>query len=207
MFDTLLGLASSMNYDTWRSGTSNNPNFMGQNGLWSDAGLNRYFRDYDKSINLDLMRNQYELEKDLSSSAYQRAVADMKAAGLNPAAMAGVNAQQASTPNIGSNYHSGAGSVSHSMNFNSSGFESLFNSILSNDAQAAKIAADELRDNAKFEHKMEEMRESSALAHEYKLKEMRSKYRYENDVNKNPKADYYDEKATELRMKRLGIFK
>ena len=193
MFDTLLGLGASMNYDAWRGATSNNPNYMGQNGMWSDAGLNRYFRDYDKSINLDLMRNQYELEKDLSSSAYQRAVADMKKAGINPAAMAGVNAQQASSPNISSNYHSSAGAVSRSMNFGGAGLDSLFNSILANDSTAAKIAANELRDNAIHAHRMEELRERYSLTNAINR---------EKNIEYLSKADYYDEMARTIRHRR-----
>lgn len=65
----------------------------------------------DREFNMDEAQKQRDWEEKMSNSAYQRAVADMKAAGLNPAMMyASGGAGMSSTPS-GANAQSGAGNT------------------------------------------------------------------------------------------------
>ena len=191
----------------------NNPKEFG-----SDAYLTQYFKDYDKAISDYFMNKQIDYNKwaldyqtNLQNTAYQRAINDMKAAGINPASLSGAQVSSASSPNplsLSSGYHSGSQAASNYPGYaKDSAFSSLASSAMiaamAKDNNIAKLMANELVDNAKHAHRIEEIRESYQL--KGALKEQQ--HAHERDINHNPKADYYDELATALRYKRLGLDK
>lgn len=182
----------------------------------SDSWTTQYFKDYDKAIsdyflekNIDYNKWALDYQKNLQNTAYQRAVNDMKAAGINPASMAGAQVSAASSSNplsLGSSNHSGSQASSNYPGFaRDNAFSSLASSAMiaaiAKDNNAARLMANELVDNARHMHKIEELRES----YEMKGQLLERKNQFSGDVNHNPKADYYDELATALRYKRLGI--
>ena len=154
---------------------------------------------------LEQLRMQQQFALGVESSKYQRQVADMVAAGLNPASVAGSAIAGGSIGNPGNSVgtsggHAGVLGFSNS-GIGSSMINSAFNAILAKDKQAADIAKSELVDNARHAHKMEELNERM----QWLVSRDSAKRSFETDVNRNPKADYYDELATALRYKRLGI--
>ena len=127
--------------------------------------LSRQQEGYMASVNqsnaLQQMRVQQQWEKMMSDTAYQRAVADMEAAGLNPASMFG-SGSAASTPStgLGGTHSSGRGVLGYNSDHTASAMiNSAFNAILAKDKQAAKIAGAELADNARHAHQAEEISE------------------------------------------------
>ena len=132
--------------------------------------LSRQQEGYMASVNqsnaLQQMRVQQNWEKMMSDTAYQRAVADMEAAGLNPASLLG-SSSAASTPStgLGGTHSSGRGLIGYNSDHTASSLiTSAFNAVLAKDKEAARIAGAELADNARHAHAMEENKEFRELA-------------------------------------------
>lgn len=133
--------------------------------------------DYDRGLfNLQSAFNSAEAEKSrnwqemMSSTSYQRAIADMERAGINPASLGGAQISGASTPSGASasaSLPSVGGSGSSSASFHGSNMSGVLGQLASTalygmfakDRQASRALASEIQDNAKHAYKMQEINE------------------------------------------------
>lgn len=90
-------------------------------GNWRQSGSEVASQEFNSAE----AQKQRDWEEEMSSSAYQRAVADMQKAGLNPVNMFMNGASQSSTPT-----GSSASSTFNSKNGNGSSLSTLINSAL-----------------------------------------------------------------------------
>lgn len=91
-----------------------------------DTGINTWQKYEDRKFNAEEAEKQRSWEQEMSNTAYQRSVADMKAAGINPAMMYANNGQGATTP-------TGSSASSHASNSSNilSGIANVINSAAS----------------------------------------------------------------------------
>lgn len=118
---------------------------------------------------LQQMRVQQNWEKKMADTQYQRMIADMELAGLNPASLmgsvhAGSSVPNASTPGSGASSSRALGFHDQN-NFMTSMMTSALNGMIAKDRDAAKYLSEEMIDNARHAHRMEENFERDQLYH------------------------------------------
>ena len=137
----------------------------------NENDLSRFHDEYmarvSQSNALQQMRMQQAFEERMSNTQYQRMINDMELAGLNPASLmgsvhAGSSTPNASTPGAGASSSRGLG-FNDQNNFMTSMMTSALNGMIAKDRDASKYLADEMIDNARHYHIMEETYERRAL--------------------------------------------
>ena len=126
-------------------------------------GANKDLQHDTRVFNRTEAQKQRDWEQYMASTQYQRAIADMEAAGINPASMSGVNMQPSSVPSGSSASSSAPGFSSNSFGGMSNIINSAVQGLLANDRNASRILAREIQDNAKHGYRMEEMQEKLDL--------------------------------------------
>ena len=124
-----------------------------------------------RAFNHDESELQRAWERDMSSTAIQRQVADMKAAGINPILAAGYGGS--ATPS-GASASAGTGSAASASSPGAS-----FRSDLS---RAASVVADSLTTAHKLSKLTDEMEHSQVLREIYQKREERDAWRFGNEV-------------------------